>query len=101
MAPSAQDTRGVGSTINHNTSISSDDAPTDLLDGEDNDPIVICGMSIKFPQDALTPQSFWDMIVEKRCASIDFPPNRLALNGFHHGGNHPNTVMGSPSSRTR
>ncbi|KAI1810305.1 putative polyketide synthase [Poronia punctata] len=66
--------------------------PIDLLDGNDDEPIVICGLSIKFPQDALTPESFWGMLAERRCATTDFPPSRLALQGFHHEHNQPNTI---------
>ncbi|KAI0415231.1 putative polyketide synthase [Xylaria grammica] len=53
------------------------------LDGKDMNDVAICGFSIKFPQDATSPESFWKMIEEKRCASIDFPLDRLNPDGFH------------------
>ncbi|KAL4914902.1 hypothetical protein BDW62DRAFT_134806 [Aspergillus aurantiobrunneus] len=47
-------------------------------------PLAIIGLSLKFPQDATTPESFWDMIVQGRCASTDYPPDRLNINSHYH-----------------
>ncbi|KAK4200731.1 thiolase-like protein [Triangularia verruculosa] len=61
-------------------------------DGNDDDDIAICGFSIKFPQEATTPEAFWEMICKKRCAMTDFPPDRLNLDGFYRKNNTLNTV---------
>lgn len=47
------------------------------IDGNDGDSIAICGFSIKFPQDATSPEAFWKMIMEKRCAMTEFPSDRM------------------------
>lgn len=69
--------------------------PDPELDGYDEaDPIAICGFSIKFPQDATSPEAFWKMMVEKRCAMTDFPANRINTEGFYQkqGKSRLNTV---------
>lgn len=63
------------------------------LDGGELDPIVICGFAIKFPQDATSPENLWKMLIEKRCATADVPPNRFNINGFHDTHNRLNTVL--------
>ena len=62
------------------------------FDGDELDPIAICGFSIKFPQDATSPDAFWKMLVEKRCAMTHFPADRMNLDGFHQKRNRMNTV---------
>ncbi|KAI0383929.1 putative polyketide synthase [Hypomontagnella monticulosa] len=62
------------------------------LDGNELDPIVICGFALKFPQDATCPENLWKMLVEKRCAMTDVPPNRFNIDGFHDTKNRLNTV---------
>ncbi|KAJ5894604.1 hypothetical protein N7495_006295 [Penicillium taxi] len=47
-------------------------------------PLAIVGLSLKFPQDAVSPESFWEMVVEGRCASTDFPPDRLSIDSHHN-----------------
>ncbi|KAJ2997560.1 hypothetical protein NUW58_g619 [Xylaria curta] len=79
FAESPSDDGDRNSTARHcHASTSSQDIHdyAEALDGNDDDPVVICGMSIKFPQDALTVRSFWEMLVEKRCASTDFPTHK-------------------------
>ena len=46
------------------------------------EPIAIIGLSFKFPQEAISEDSFWDMIVRKRCASTDVPKDRMNVNAF-------------------
>ena len=47
------------------------------------EPIAVVGMSLKFPQDAVSEESLWEMLMEKRCASTEFPEDRINANGFH------------------
>jgi acyl transferase domain-containing protein len=47
------------------------------------EPIAVCGISLKFPQDACTEQGLWTMINEKRNAMSEFPPDRLNIDAFH------------------
>ena len=46
--------------------------------------LAIVGLSLKFPQDAVSSESFWDMIMEGRCASTDFPPDRLNIDAYYN-----------------
>lgn len=48
------------------------------------EPLAIVGLSFKFPQDATSPESFWNMIVEGRCASKEFPPDRLNIDSHYN-----------------
>lgn len=62
-------------------------------------PIAIIGFSLKFPQDAISPDAFWKMLTEKRCAMTDLPTDRVLLDGFYNpDGNRRDTVgLSSPS----
>ncbi|KAI0181683.1 putative polyketide synthase [Hypoxylon sp. FL1284] len=62
------------------------------VDGNETDPIVICGLSIKFPQDAVSPEAFWKMMVEKRSSTTDFPSDRISTDGFYKSKKSQNSV---------
>lgn len=62
------------------------------LDGHDDDPIAVCGFAIKFPEDATTPGKLWQMLLEKRCVSSDFPRERCNPEGFYQMNSRINTV---------
>ncbi|KAK8069347.1 hypothetical protein PG994_005963 [Apiospora phragmitis] len=47
------------------------------------EPIAVVGLSLKFPQDATSPEAFWQMLLEKRCASTETPPDRFNVNAVH------------------
>ncbi|KAI1804894.1 hypothetical protein F4811DRAFT_570659 [Daldinia bambusicola] len=47
-------------------------------------PIAIIGMSFQFPGDATSAESFWSMMMEGRCASRDFPADRLNGSALYH-----------------
>lgn len=55
------------------------------VDGDASRDIAICGFSVKFPEDATSSEAFWKMMLEKRCASSDFPAEYLNPDGFHEG----------------
>ena len=62
--------------------------PTDesrgQLDTEDKlEPIAIVGMALKFPQDATSPETFWQTMMDGKSAKSDVPPDRFNINGFH------------------
>ncbi|KAK7754992.1 Type I Iterative PKS [Diatrype stigma] len=48
------------------------------------EPIAVCGLSLKFPQDASSEKEFWAMLLEKRSAMTEFPAGRLNIDAFHH-----------------
>lgn len=53
-------------------------------DRDSQEPVAICGLALKFPQDAVSPETFWRMLVEKRSAITEFPKDRLNIDAFHH-----------------
>ena len=52
---------------------------TDILE-----PLAVVGLSLKFPQDATSAESFWNMLLERRCASTEFPKDRMNIDAFYH-----------------
>ncbi|RAL17772.1 ketoacyl-synt-domain-containing protein [Aspergillus homomorphus CBS 101889] len=46
------------------------------------DPIVVVGFSLKFPQDADSSEGFWNMLHEGRCAMTEFPADRFNIDAF-------------------
>ena len=58
------------------------------------EPIAVIGFSLKFPQDATSPETFWKMMTEKRCSMTEWPKERLNLDAFYHpDGSRPDTVQ--------
>lgn len=47
------------------------------------EPIAIIGFALTFPQDAVSPGQFWKMLMEKRCATTEFPPSRMNIDAFY------------------
>jgi hypothetical protein len=48
------------------------------------EPIAVIGFSFKYPQEATTVESFWQMLVDARCASTDIPADRMNVDGWYH-----------------
>ena len=60
--------------------------PDSRPDGFEQDiiePVAVVGLSLKFPQDATSPEAFWKMIMEKRCAMTEMPGHRLQMDSFY------------------
>jgi len=47
------------------------------------EPLAIVGFSLKFPQDATSSEYFWNMLVEARNVSTEFPKERMNIDAFH------------------
>ncbi|PYH78069.1 polyketide synthase [Aspergillus uvarum CBS 121591] len=47
-------------------------------------PLAIIGLSFQFPGDATNQDAFWDMLVQGRCASTEFPADRMNIDGHHN-----------------
>ena len=63
-------------------------AEQDVLEG-----LAVVGFSLKFPQDASSPDRFWTMLTEGRCASTPFPSDRMNIDAFYSlGGDRQGTV---------
>ncbi|KAL4947728.1 hypothetical protein BDW69DRAFT_189927 [Aspergillus filifer] len=48
----------------------------------DLDPIAVVGFSLKFPQDADSAETFWEMLYSGRCAMTEIPEDRFAIDSF-------------------
>ncbi|KAL9076207.1 MAG: hypothetical protein Q9157_003764 [Trypethelium eluteriae] len=48
------------------------------------EPIAVIGFSFKFPQEATTPEGFWNLLENAKCASTEFPPTRINGNAYYH-----------------
>ena len=46
--------------------------------------IAIIGFSFRFPQDAVSSETFWNMLVEGRSAVTEVPESRFNINAFYH-----------------
>ncbi|KAF6828375.1 KR domain-containing protein [Colletotrichum plurivorum] len=47
-------------------------------------PIAIIGLNLKFPGDAVSPESFWEMLQNARHASGQVPSSRFNVEAFYH-----------------
>ena len=54
------------------------------MDAETQDDVAIIGLSLRFPQDAVTPASFWKMLLEGRSAATKVPADRFNVDAFYH-----------------
>lgn len=61
---------------------------SEISDGDVEDEkiesIAIIGFSLQFPQEATSPEAFWNMMAKKRCATTEFPTKRLDADANHH-----------------
>ena len=54
------------------------------LQSDKIEPIAVIGLDLKLPQDAATPQGFFEMLKEGRSALTEVPKDRYNLEGFYH-----------------
>ncbi|KAF1829663.1 hypothetical protein BDW02DRAFT_138335 [Decorospora gaudefroyi] len=47
-------------------------------------PIAIIGFGLRFPGDVTSGQKLWDMLVKKKSARTDVPPDRYNVDAFYH-----------------
>lgn len=53
-------------------------------DGSTTEPIAMVGFAVKYPQEATSAETFWQMLSEGRNATTDFPPDRLNIDAFYN-----------------
>lgn len=46
--------------------------------------IAIIGLNLKFPEEAVTPQAFWEMLCDARNVATEPPEGRYNVDAFHH-----------------
>ena len=57
------------------------------------EPIAIVGLSCRFPQDATSPEAFWQMMLEARSGMTDVPKDRFNIDAFYEANrNRPGMV---------
>lgn len=54
------------------------------LDEDKMESIAIIGFSLTFPESATSAESFWSMLMDKRCVSTPWPKNRLNGSALYH-----------------
>jgi hypothetical protein len=59
---------------------------TPLTDEEPDklEPIAVIGLAVKFPQDATSQESFWQMLLDGRSAMTEVPKNRMNIDAYYH-----------------
>ncbi|KAF2465949.1 BcPKS1, polyketide synthase [Lindgomyces ingoldianus] len=48
------------------------------------EPLAVVGISLKYPQDATSPERFWNMMEERRCAMTEWPRDRVNIDAFYN-----------------
>jgi len=48
------------------------------------EPVAVIGMALKFPLDATSPATFWEMLMDGRSAMTDVPKERFNIDAFYH-----------------
>lgn len=48
------------------------------------EPIAVTGLALRFPQDATSPQAFWEMLLQGRSAMTEVPKDRWNIDAFYH-----------------
>ena len=57
---------------------------SDELRPDKIEPIAVIGLDLKLPQDAATPEGFFEMLKEGRSALTEVPKDRYNLDAFYH-----------------
>ncbi|RDW94182.1 type I polyketide synthase [Aspergillus mulundensis] len=56
-------------------------------------PLAVVGYALRYPGDATTPEKFWDMLIQRKCASSKYPADRLNIDAHYNPtANRPDTL---------
>ncbi|KAI8239320.1 Lovastatin diketide synthase LovF [Colletotrichum sp. SAR 10_96] len=61
--------------------------------GPGDDPVVVCGMAMRLPGGVSNADDFWDMLMQKRCASVPVPKGRFDISGYYSEKPRPGTMQ--------
>lgn len=65
-------------------------------------PIAVIGMALRFPQDATSPEKFWEMLMDGRSARTEVPKQRYNVDSYYRSDSSlPETVIISRSNRLK
>ena len=73
-----------GGDVNDQISLKIPDMEADELHPDKIEPIAVIGLDLKLPQDAATPEGFFEMLKEGRSALTEVPKDRYNLDAFYH-----------------
>jgi acyl transferase domain-containing protein len=59
---------------------------TEHPDSNINDPVAVIGVALRFPQDAVSSESFWEMLVGGKSARTKVPEERYNIDAFYQSG---------------
>jgi acyl transferase domain-containing protein len=59
-------------------------SPSFVQEQDKLEPIAIVGIGCRFPDDATSPEKFWEMLMQKHSARRDIPPERFNIDSFYH-----------------
>jgi acyl transferase domain-containing protein len=60
------------------------------------EPIAVIGFSMRFPENATTPEGFWEILQNGRSVMTEVPPDRFKVDGFYDSdASRPDTVRSS------
>lgn len=80
MAPSAI----FEGDVNDQTYSEVSDGEIAELQSDKLEPIAVIGLDLRLPQDAATPEGFFEMLKEGRSALTEVPKDRYNLDAFYH-----------------
>lgn len=65
-------------------------------------PIAVIGMALRFPQDATSPEKFWEMLIDGRSARTEVPKERYNVDSHYRSDSSlPETVIISRSNKLK
>ena len=53
-------------------------------EGHGVEPIAVIGFSMRFPDEATSPEGLWEILRQGRNVMTEVPPERFNVDGFHH-----------------
>lgn len=53
-------------------------------DHDTTEPLAIVGISLRFPQEAVTEEGFWDTLIQQKNTFTVFPEDRLSASAIYH-----------------
>lgn len=65
---------------------------------KEDDPVVVVGLSFRFPQDAVSEEEFWKIIHEGTSTSTEVPLTRYNINGHYAVNAAAHNAVRSPLS---
>jgi acyl transferase domain-containing protein len=57
------------------------------------EPIAVIGLALRFSGDAVSEESFWKVMTEKRCTMTEWPESRINIDAFHKQGDGSKSLV--------